>query len=122
MADDEEQLPLFDLPDQPATEPDEDAALAAELRRVRDRNASMVEVLRRGGVRPDPITVLAIQLDTLIDLILDPEARLRFDLLRETRMAGFLNRCLADLRQAELLATRRPTGTTNGGRLIVPGQ
>ncbi len=116
---DEEQLPLFDVPEQRTdVDPLSVSALKAELRRLRDRNLAAVDALRRGGVRPDPVTVLAIQLDTLADLLFDDEARLQYDVLRETRMGAFLDRCRADLRQAELLNSRG----SNGGRIILPGQ
>jgi len=129
-----EQLALFDLPEQPAqaapaTEPQpemtlddfSDEMLAARLRLLIEQNKAKVQQLLAAQMMPDPRSVLTIRLDTLLDLIFTPSERLRFNVLFESKMSTFLDRCLAERSRADLLAPlATPAGPPPGGLILPP--
>lgn len=134
MADDEipGQLPLFDLPEAPPP-PEQtptqqldsfsERVLGERLAQLRAANQATYTALLAAQATPDPRAVLAIRLDTLLDLTLTPAERLRFDVLFETRMAAFLEQCHAQRARAGLLAPlAAPTGQPAAGapQLILP--
>ncbi len=129
MADDEipGQIPLFDIsarePDgqEPATINDfSDGVLQARLAALLADNRVKHQSLVSQGLMPDPRSVLSISLETLLDLTLTPSERLRFQVLFETRMATFLDQCLAQRTRAELLAPMQQAPPGARGGLIVP--
>lgn len=118
------QLPL-DLPSTPPVPaepaPAAESDLVIELKRLVTRNREKYEALRSQGAIPDPVSVVLTRLETLLDLTLTPEQRLRVDLLFETRMSDALDQCLAQCRQAKLLSPLAQQRNPPNG-FIVPGK
>ncbi len=99
----DQQLPLFDIAEQPA-EPNNDG-LYAHLAALRERNRAAVEQLAAAGVGPDPRNVLVVRLESLIDTLLaDPADRARFEVLFESKMREVLTACQNQLSRSQLLA------------------
>ena len=116
------QLPLFDLADQQQA----DDTFSDQV--LRDRLATLIASNRATHrrlidvhkVMPDPRTILAMRLETLLDLTLTPSQRLRFDVLFETRMDSLLEQCLAQQTRSDLLTGVHPPAGPVGGLIIPP--
>ncbi len=124
MTDPHTQDPLFDLTEgqQPAeapADPPTPTQVITDLLEVRRHNAVLYEELTAGRVRPEPVGVVLLKLETLIELALPPHDRNQVELAFERRMTGVLESCLSEMRQIEITqgvtAAVPPT-------LIVPGR
>lgn len=103
------QIPLF-------TVEDARQELAGQLTALREANVAKVLELRGMGRSMNPGNVALVRLETLIDLLLDEDARLQLDVTFETRMGDVLDASLSSVRRSQL-ATNDVPGT-NGGLII----
>ncbi len=111
----EEPLPgMPELPPEAADHARE--AMLKQLEAIRKSNHAKYKGLVQQGVTPTPEAILMARLETLLELLLSDDGRLRFDLSFEERMTGILNDALAAARQHTLLGNGQPPGG-----LIVPG-
>ena len=92
--------------------------LHAKLGAIRQSNQAKYRALLAQGEVPDSGAILITRLETLLEMLLDGDARLAFDLGFEQRMTTVLNECLASARQRQLLVPA-PKAAPPG--LIVPG-
>ncbi len=93
------------------------AKSAARLAKLRDTNQQKYRAILAHKLIPNPSAILQARLEALLEMVLDADGRLAFDVLFEEKMTGVLNECLADARDKQLVI---PTGGTKSG-LIVPG-
>lgn len=84
------------------------------------------EMAREFRTRPDAASVLFTRLNTLIEMILTPEARLIYEIRAEESMETMMKLAMAELRQQKLtsgIAVQGPGGSAAPlGKLFVPGQ
>ncbi len=117
-------LPIEELAGFPETDdgPVVDQArtvLQNKLDEIKQINRGKYENLIQMGASPAPTAILMARLETLLEMVLDGDARIGFELGFEGRMHDLLNECIAEVRQRKLLDG---TGGGNGHRgLIVPG-
>jgi hypothetical protein len=112
------QDPLFDLPADQTVAPSTELQILAALQETRRGNAALYDELVAGQRRPDPIGVLLLKLDTLIELALPAADRNQLELVFEQRMTGALENCLREMRQEKLTQGVTAPATS----LIVPGR
>jgi hypothetical protein len=97
--------------------------LRTQLDQLRQHNQVKYQELtmpRPDGQRamPDPLGVLALRLNTLLDQLLDEATRVRFDVAFEQNMSQALDDMLAEKRKADLRGLVSPPGPG----LFVPGR
>lgn len=98
--------------------------LRDQLADIIHSNQEKAQQIQRHGATLDPRTVLMIRVNTLLDLLLEPPARLRFDVLFEARMANLLDTALSECRRRDLLGGTQPIPPqqpTPAQKLIIPG-
>lgn len=98
------------------------AALRAQLASVREINRQKYRALLSMNAEIAPPGVIMARLETLLEMLLDDDARLGFDLGFENKMTEVLNQCLAEARQAHITGSRPNGARGNGGPpgLILP--
>ncbi len=88
----------------------------SRLAQLRDTNQQKYRAILAHKLIPNPSAILQSRLEALLEMLLDADGRLAFDVLFEEKMTGVLNECLADAREQQIIT---PNGTKSG--LIVPG-
>lgn len=110
--------PLPGMPEPPEAVIDNTrATLEKQLADVRVTNHAKYKSLVQQGFTPTAEAILMARLETLLELLLNEDGRLGFDLAFERRMTDILNDTLAAARQQALLGNGGPPS----GGLIVPG-
>lgn len=97
-----------------------DDVLTARLTTLVEHNQAKYQSLVSTGVMPDPRSVLQLRLEALLDLILTPSERLRFNVLFESRMAGFLDQCIVNRSRSELIVPVTQPAPPGRTGLIIP--
>ena len=96
--------------------------LEQELAKVRKSNAAKYQALTAQDAVPSPVRVMVERLETLLEMLLDADSKLAFNLRFEQRMTDVLNECLAAIRQQRLTqAAAERVGKVSKSGLIVPG-
>ncbi len=105
--------------------------LIESLTGLKKSNKRKFDEMVRMGVQPAPTAILLARLEQLLDMILDEDSRLGFDIGFEARMAKILEEGLADARKANIAGTvfNNPAQWANGNGgppgagpgLILPG-
>lgn len=124
------ELPLGLPPLPPSAPPvtadgqvDTSQAALESLRATNHDKFQRVAAPRADGTRvmPDLATIIGLRVDILLDVLLDPEARIRYELMFETMMSQILDEYLAQRHSPDLLVASAvaPSGPA---RLIVPGR
>lgn len=102
--------------------------LLEQLGLLRRSNKAKFDEMIRMGVQPAPTAIIMARMEQLLDMLLDEDSRIGFDLGFEARMAEILDEGMADARRHHLTGARPANGRNdwngNGGPppgLILPG-
>lgn len=99
-------------------EPQEDLVeeLEGHLRGLRESNQTSFAALQTQGAQISPAAIVNQRLDSLLEL-LDPQLRLKMEVIFEQKMAQLLSEAHSDLTRQQLTT---PPQTAQGSKLFVP--
>jgi len=95
-------------------------SVRTQLTARRGANEDLARQLQNHQAQLNPIVLLGVRLHALIEFLLEPEERDRFELHYETTLTGLLTQCLKEVSGPRLLTPVAPPAAPNGALLLPP--